>query len=175
MGPWRHGGWSSNDGGSLGDNPIQLETVGLLSREHRVPFFEYHLKGNGAPKYPEAWVFETGTNQWRQHDSWPPKKVQPKSLFLRAGGRLSGDPPTESGPSDASDEFLSDPAKPVPFIEKIAIGMSPEYMLADQDLPLDVRTCSAYETDVLPEDVTIAGSIRAELFVSTSGRIPMDR
>jgi hypothetical protein len=169
MGPWRHGGWSSNDGDSLGDVRFNSKTSAFYRENIEFPFFEFHLKGKGDGCRPEAWVFKTGTNQWQQHDAWPPQSTRPTSLYLRAAGRLSSEPPTESASKELQDGYVSDPAKPVPFIEKIAIGMSPEYMVADQRFAARRSDVLVYETDVLEEDLTIAGPIQADLFVSTSG------
>jgi putative CocE/NonD family hydrolase len=167
MGPWRHGGWSRSDGDSLGFVHFGTKTAVYFREQIEFPFFEYQLKGNGTFKYPKAWVFETGTNQWRQHDAWPPKDAQPKSLYLHAGGRLAFEPPKST--DAAYEEYTSDPAKPVPYLEKIDIGMAAEYMVADQRFAARRPDVMVYETDALPQDVTIAGPIAAELHVSTSG------
>ncbi len=127
MGPWWHGGWNSNDGQSLGDVNFGSKTSAFYRETIEFPFFEHYLKGTGELKQPEAWVFETGTNKWHQHATWPPKEPQTKSLFVHAGGRLSFDLPTETNDVDAHDEYTSDPAKPVPYFEKITIGMDPTY------------------------------------------------
>jgi putative CocE/NonD family hydrolase len=168
MGPWLHGGWSGGDGESLGDVSFNSKTSVFYREQIEFPFFEFHLKGAGEFKHPEAWVFETGTNQWRKHDAWPPKKAERRSLYLRAGGRLTWGKPAEDS-SEAYDEYLSDPAKPVPFIDRIDIGMRPEYMVADQRFAGRRPDVLVYETEVLEEDVTIAGPIKVELHVSTTG------
>ena len=81
---------------------------------------------------PEAWVFETGTNQWRRYDAWPPQAAEPQvALSSAPAGSWPFEPPARTGRA-AFDEYVSDPAKPVPFIDKIAIGMSREYMIDDQ-------------------------------------------
>jgi predicted acyl esterase len=76
MGPWVHGGWSRGDGSSLGPVQFGAKTSEFFRQEIELPFFEYYLKGTGAIKNPEAWVFETGTNRWRRFDAWPPKQAQ---------------------------------------------------------------------------------------------------
>jgi putative CocE/NonD family hydrolase len=126
------------------------------------------LKGEGAPTHPKAWVFETGTNQWRQYDAWPPKDAQPKTLYLHADGRLAFNSP-DHGERGAFDEYLSDSAKPVPYLDKVNIGMAAEYMVADQRFAAQRPDVLVYTSDVLAEDLTIAGPIRADLHVSTSG------
>jgi putative CocE/NonD family hydrolase len=170
MGPWVHGGWSRGDGDKLGDVAFNAKT-GDYFREHiELPFFERRLKDKASTiVHPEAWVFETGTNIWRKHDSWPPKKATPKSLYFHAGGKLREQIPSDSAAEDGHDEYPSDPAKPVPFIDKIGIGMLQEYMTADQRFAARRPDVLVYETDVLENDVTIAGPIQADLFVSTTG------
>jgi len=167
MGPWRHGAWERDDGDALGHVKFNVKT-GPYYREHiELPFFEFYLKGKGTLKHPKAWVFETGTNVWRKHDAWPPKESKAKSLYLRAGGKLAFDAPTEA--DEAHDEYVSDPAKPVPFQDKIAIGMSAEYMTGDQRFAGRRPDVLVYESDVLDRDVTIAGPLEVELHVSTTG------
>jgi putative CocE/NonD family hydrolase len=170
MGPWVHGGWGgAGEGAKLGDVPFNAKTSEFYREHIELPFFEYYLRGKGEMKHPEAWVFETGTNVWRKYDTWPPQPAKPHSLYFHAAGRLRRDTPPESMGEIAQDEYLSDPAKPVPFIDKIAIGMSQEYMTADQRFAARRPDVLVYETDVLEGDKTIAGPIDVELFVSTTG------
>jgi putative CocE/NonD family hydrolase len=169
MGPWLHGGWQGGrgDGDKLGDIPFNAKTADFYRTKIELPFFDYHLKGKGVFKHPEAWVFETGTNQWKMYDAWPPKTVQPKTLYFRAGGKLAFEPSSESTP--AHDEYLSDPAKPVPFIDKIGVGMLAEYMVSDQRFAARRPDVLVYETEPLAEDFTLAGPIQVELHVATTG------
>jgi putative CocE/NonD family hydrolase len=167
MGPWVHGGWAGTNGERVGDVSFNAPTSDYFREQIQFPFFQYYLKGKGEFKPPKAWVFETGTNVWHKHAAWPPKDVRPRSLYLRAGGRLSFEPPAGSG--TAFDEYVSDPAKPVPFIDKINIGMDPNYMTADQRFAARRPDVLVYRTDVLTEDVTVAGPVRADLHVSTTG------
>jgi putative CocE/NonD family hydrolase len=125
------------------------------------------LKGTGEFKHPEAWVFETGTNQWRKHDAWPPKTAKRQALYFHSKGRLSWKE-TANG-EESYDEYQSDPAKPVPYMDKIVLGMSPEYMVADQRFAARRPDVLVYETDALDQDVTIAGPIEVNLHVSTTG------
>jgi putative CocE/NonD family hydrolase len=169
MGPWVHGGWSRSDGQSLGPVPFNAKTSEFFRESIELPFFEFHLKGKGELKQPEAWAFQTGTNQWRQFDAWPPKQARPKSLYLRAGGRLALEPAGKSGSEAPYDEYVSDPAKPVPFLNKIAVGMSPEYMVEDQRFAARRPDVIVYQTEALESDLAIAGPIEVDLRVSTSG------
>jgi putative CocE/NonD family hydrolase len=169
MGPWAHGGWNAGDGDSLGAVRFNAKTSLFYREQIELPFFEHHLKGKGENKHPEAWVFETGANQWRKHEAWPPKEARAKSLYFHGGGRLSPNAPPEGTPEAAHDEYLSDPAKPVPFQAKIDIGMSADYMTADQRFAARRTDVLAYETSLLEEDLTVAGPIQVELYVSTTG------
>jgi hypothetical protein len=126
-------------------------------------------------KLPEAYVFESGSNAWKKYESWPPKNVESKSLYLHANGKLSFDPPeasaeglaNESG--QAYDEYVSDPNKPAPFQKDIGIGMTYEYMTADQRFSASRPDVLVYQTNALTEDVTVAGELFADLYASTSG------
>jgi hypothetical protein len=167
MGPWYHGGWSRSDGSSLGEVTFGSKTGEFYREKIELPFFDAHLKGRGDPALPEAYVFETGTNLWRRHDVWPPREVESRTLYFRENGQLSFEPPTAA--DEAFDEYLSDPARPVPYIPGIAIGMSPEYMVEDQRFASRRTDVLVYETAVLEEDLTVAGQVLAKLVVSTTG------
>jgi len=167
LGPWSHGGWSHSDGDRLGNVSFQAKTAEFYHREIELPFFKHFLKDGPKPELQEAYVFETGTCQWRRYDSWPPKNARERTLHFGPRGTLSFEPPApESG---AYDEYPSDPAKPVPFIPDIAIGMTVEHMLDDQRFASSRPDVLVYRTEVLEEDVTIAGPIAAHLHVSTTG------
>jgi uncharacterized protein len=168
MGPWLHGGWSGGTGEALGDVRFNSKTSEFYREQIEYPFFEFHLKGVGEFKHPKAWVFETGTNQWRKHDAWPPKAAKKRSLYLRAGGKLAWQK-TEEDEAEGYDEYISDPAKPVPYLDKIVIGMSPEYMVADQRFAGRRPDVLVYESDALEADVTIAGPLHVDLHVATTG------
>ncbi|MFI5459055.1 MAG: CocE/NonD family hydrolase [Isosphaerales bacterium] len=168
MGPWRHGGWRGDDGSKLGPVPFSSKTSEYFREKIEFPFFQYYLKGKGSPSFPEAWVFETGTNQWKTYDVWPPRNVQRRSLFLQAGGGLAFDAP--AGPVDSAfDEYVSDPARPVEYIDQIENRMTADYMVQDQRFASRRPDVLVYQGAELTTDVTIAGPILARLFVSTSG------
>jgi putative CocE/NonD family hydrolase len=167
MGPWYHGGWSRSEGDLLGNVRFGSKTAEFYRDEIEFPFFDFWLKGKGDPKLPEAYVFETGTNQWRREDSWPPKDVQPKTLYLHAGCKLSFDAPKETG--NAFDEYVSDPNKPVPYIAGQSPGMTREHMVEDQRFAATRPDVLVYQTDELTNDVVIAGPLTPALFVSTTG------
>ncbi|HWP42927.1 MAG TPA: CocE/NonD family hydrolase, partial [Blastocatellia bacterium] len=168
MGPWSHGGWARSDGDELGNIRFGAKTSLLYRENIELPFFNYFLKDKGELKLPEAYMFETGSNRWRTHDRWPPRGVAVTNLYFNSQGRLSYDAPKETG-GDQFDEYVSDPAKPVPFINNIAIGMTREYMVHDQRFAARRPDVVVYQTDVLAEDVTVAGPVTVSLQVSTTG------
>jgi putative CocE/NonD family hydrolase len=170
MGPWSHGGWNHTTGEKLGDVSFNFKTSEYYRDKIEFPFFEYHLKGTGDFAAPKAWVFETGTSVFRKFETWPPSQANPQAMALRAGGRLGRNETMglEVG-IDTFDEYVSDPAKPVPFINKTVIGMAAEYMTADQRFAAARPDVLVYKTEPLKEDTTIAGPIEVELYVSTTG------
>ncbi|MGH9683571.1 MAG: CocE/NonD family hydrolase [Candidatus Acidiferrales bacterium] len=167
VGPWVHGGWSHFDGNHLGSVEFASNT-GQFFRSHILfPFFEQYLKDGADAKLPEAYVFETGTNQWREYPAWPPKNVEKKTLYFQESGGLSFDAPAKS--SQGSDEYVSDPNRPVPFIGYTATDVPQEYMVADQRFAATRPDVLVYQTGPLKEDVTLAGPVSPRLFVSTTG------
>jgi uncharacterized protein len=167
MGPWSHGGWASSNGNALGGIDFGSNTSRFYRQNMELPFFNFYLKGKGEFHQPEAYVFETGSNQWRTYDHWPPKNERVESLYLEPNGSLSFTPPAGTN-SDTYDEYVSDPAKPVPYIDGFAIGMTREYMDDDQRFVATRPDVLVYRTDVLTEDVTVAGPVGVNLVVSTS-------
>jgi len=172
MGPWPHGGWSRGDGEKLGNLNFSSKT-GEFFREHiELPFFMANLKtkGNGLKEtptgsVPKAWVFATGTDEWARFDRWPPQKSTEKSLYFGPGGTLS----FAAASGSAYDEYVSDPAKPVPVIGDIGPGMPSDYMTHDQRFAARRTDVLTYQTEPLEKDVTIAGPLQSILQVSTSG------
>ena len=167
MGPWFHGGWNRSDGDALGNVRFGFKTAEFYREKIELPFFNHHLKGKGDPRLPEAHVFETGANRWRAFNHWPPLEAKEKSFYVKPDGVLSLTAPEE--PSDVFDEYISDPAKPVPFIEDTATGMTTEYMTDDQRFASRRTDVLAYQTEALEDDLTLVGPIQAEVWVSTSG------
>ncbi len=166
MGPWAHGGWARSDGDRLGNVSFGGKQSVWYREQVEFPFFEHRLKGALDPKIAEATVFETGANRWRTFDHWPPSGLSEKSLYVREGGALAWEPPSAVAAFDA---FVSDPAKPVPFTEDVDIGMTREYMTDDQRFAARRPDVLVYRTEPLAEDLTLAGPIQADLWVSTSG------
>ncbi len=166
MGPWLHGGWARHDGRRLGSVDFAADTAKFYREKILLPFFEFHLKDKGDPNLPEAYVFETGTNVWRQHPVWPPPGAKPQMLYFHEVGGLAFEPPTSA---DESDSYISDPAKPVPFIGYTAPALPEEYLVADQRFAATRPDVLVYATEPLDEDLTLAGPVSPRLFVSTTG------
>lgn len=168
VGPWRHGGWARGKGDSLGNIRFHEETSVYFQNEVEFPFFLHYLKGKGRMDLPEALVFETGTNEWESYDHWPPRETTEKCLYLRADGRLSFTKPEENS-AHAHDAFISDPDNPVPYSANIRTHQGHTWMVEDQRFVSGRPDVLVYQTDILSEDITIAGPIIADLFVSTTG------
>ena len=167
MGPWSHGQWNQNDGHWLGDIDFGSRTSEFYTEFVELPFFNFHLKGQGTPDLAEAVVFETGANEWRYLDSWPPAHRKMTQLYLRAGDRLSFEPPEET--EAGFDEYVSDPAKPVPYTGKTNHWYDASFMLEDQRFAGRRPDVLSYATAVLEEDVRVAGPLTVSFYVSTSG------
>jgi hypothetical protein len=174
MGPWPHGGWARMDGDRLGNLSFGSKTGTFYREAIEFPFFLYNLKGRGdglkgskEGAVSKAWLFATGTNEWRRFEAWPPREAREKALYLWPGGRLAFEPAADGG--GAFDEYVSDPAKPVPVIGRIGDGMPGDYMTEDQRFASRRPDVLVYETEPLDHDVVIAGPVMPALKVSTSG------
>jgi putative CocE/NonD family hydrolase len=174
-GPWNHGGWARGEGNRLG--PVQFgSNISRYFRENvQRPWFNYWLKDQGSLPLKEALTFETGSNQWREWDTWPPKETAtPRKLYLQAGARLAFEPPKGAGP-EAFDSYLSDPAYPVPYRRRpiqptYGPGSTWSTWLTEDQRFADHRPDTArWATDALSEDLNVAGDIIAHLFASTTG------
>ena len=168
MGPWKHGGWNRTSGSFLGDTWFGANTSEWFQEHVELPFFRHHLKGSEAPELPEALVFETGANRWRFMEEWPPSKRKIKKLYLNSGHRLTWDKPEKVSKAEYH-EFTSDPSKPVPYTRHHGIGWESRYMAEDQRFAAQRPDVLVYETGILEDDVTLAGPISVDLWVSTTG------
>ncbi|NVI99195.1 CocE/NonD family hydrolase [Myxococcus sp. AM009] len=166
MGPWPHGGWQRGGGESLGDADFGFATSEAY-QALAFDFFKHHLKGGGKPDVPEALVFETGANRWRRFDTWPPKGLRETRLYFQPKGGLATTAPKTTGASFA--EYVSDPAKPVPYTQEMMTGWSKDYMTEDQRFAARRPDVLVFETEPLERDLTLAGPLEAELWVSTTG------
>ncbi|MCP4712420.1 MAG: CocE/NonD family hydrolase, partial [Planctomycetes bacterium] len=169
VGPWRHGGWAREGGEStLGDIHFGSNTQKYYQEQVELPFFNYYLKDKGEMTLAEAVVFETGSNQWKQYNHWPPQEAVEKNLYLQAGGKLSFDRP-RGRRGRGSDEFVSDMDNPAPFSAEKRNTQGHTWMVEDQRFAAGRDDVLVYQTDVLVEDVVVAGPIIADLFVTTTG------
>ncbi len=168
VGPWIHGGWASGDGDKLGAVSFASKTAAFYRAEIEFPFFEKYLKGATHSAPAEATVFETGSNTWRTFEQWPPKNSTAKTLYAGAGGELTDELPSQTS-NDAYDEFVSDPAKPVPYTEAITPRMTVEYMVEDQRFAARRPDVVVYQTRPLTADLIIAGPLDVDLWVTTTG------
>jgi putative CocE/NonD family hydrolase len=167
IGPWGHGGWAGEEGKSMGRVQFDMKNSEYFNKKLMFPFFEQHLKGvKPEQAIAEVNSFETGTNIWRQYSSWPPQQAKAKMLYLGANGTLSWQQPAAG---NAFDEYVSDPRKPVPYIGYPATGVPREYMVSDQRFAASRPDVLVYQSEVLEEDVTVAGPVTPKLFVSTTG------
>jgi putative CocE/NonD family hydrolase len=167
IGPWLHGGWSAMPGDTLGDVRFGAPTAEHYRREIEFPFFLYHLKGKGPNPASEARVFETGGNTWQTFDAWPPRSTTDRTLYFQEGGALSFSLPGKG--ATTFDEYVSDPAKPVPWSAVVRTTQGHLWMIEDQRFAASRPDVLVYRTEPLTEDVVIAGPIIASLHASTSG------
>ncbi len=168
MGPWFHGGWMRSEGDSLGDISFGARTSEFFQQKIFVPFFEHYLKGKGEFNQPDAYVFQTGSNQWKTYSSWPPPDAADGEIYFSGNHSLSFDGPGNEG----FDEYVSDPMKPVPYTEAKLDSRrfyNRNYMIEDQRFASQRPDVLVYESEPLKDDVTISGPLTAELYVSTSG------
>ncbi len=174
-GPWNHGGWARSDGTRLGQVQFGSNTSGYFRENIQKAWFDYWLKDKGALPLKEALTFETGTNQWRTWDSWPPQgNVAKRKLYFQPGARLAFEEPKGSD-AEAFDSYLSDPAYPVPYRRRpiqptYGPGSTWSTWLVEDQRFVDLRPDTArWATEVLGADLTVAGDLVAHLFASTSG------
>ncbi len=170
MGPWTHGAWAFPDYNDPSLIPFQEKDKYFFQNEIEYPFFNYYLKGKGELELPEAWVFETGSDQWRAYETWPPTKVKRKELFIHENGELSFDSPVKS--KESFDEYISNPHKPVPYTAPFLSARSfynKQYLSEDQRFASTRPDVLVYKGQVVDAALTIVGPVEVELYVSTTG------
>ena len=165
-GPWFHGGWVRGTGSSFGDIKFGQPTSTYYQENLELPFFKYHLKGEGNFNPAEATIFVTGSNQWKKFNTWPPVETENKNLYLHPNGKLGFEKVRQT---DSWDEYVSDPAHPVPYQDGVQANRTREYMIDDQRFAARRPDVKTYQTDVLKEDITLTGPVLANLVVSTTG------
>lgn len=168
IGPWSHGGWVYRPGDSLGNIRFGSDTAVYYREQIELPFFNHYLKDKGDLDLPEALVFETGADQWRSYDSWPPPDVRVRNLYLHPKHNLSFEAPTGCSP-EPFDSFVSDPAMPVPYTGEMSTLQGHLWSVEDQRFLQSRPDVLVYESGILEEQLRIAGPIEAQLYVSTTG------
>jgi putative CocE/NonD family hydrolase len=179
VGPWNHGGWNRLTGDKLGNVDFGSPASQYFRANIFAPWFAYYLKDKGQLRQPEAITFETGSNRWTSFAAWPPRtNVNSRNLYFGANGKLSFEPPTSISDSQF-DEYVSDPAHPVPYRPRpveptynpAELGGSrwSTWLTEDQRFVENRPDVLTWETEPLQHDTVIAGDIVAHLFASTSG------
>ncbi|WP_244874863.1 CocE/NonD family hydrolase [Empedobacter brevis] len=164
-GPWFHGGWVRAKGDTFGDMQFGSATGEYYQQQIELPFFNYYLKDKGDFKPTEARIFITGSNEWKQFETWPPKNSSTKKMFLQSNGKIT----FNQANTATFDEYVSDPNHPVPYQEGVLETRSREYMVDDQRFASTRPDVMVYQTDVLTEDITVTGPVINHLFVSSTG------
>ena len=166
MGPWTHGAWSRPDWSSFGNLNFGSNTAKYFQEELELKFFNFYLKDKGQWNAAEASVFDTGTNEWKTFENWPPKNREAKELHFQANGKLTWE---EVANAEGFDEYISDPRKPVPYTDGVFARRNNQYMIEDQRFAARRPDVLTYETEPLAADVTLAGPLTAHFFASTTG------
>ena len=166
MGPWFHGGWSRGFGANLGNVRFGTKTSEYYQQNIEIPFFNYYLKNKGdASKIAEANIFFTGENNWKTFDAWPSKRVENTPIYLNQNQTLSFLKPSIN---NSSSKYTSNPNKPVPYTEDVHLNRTREYMSDDQRFAARRTDVLVFETELLQNDITLAGTIIADLKVMLS-------
>lgn len=165
IGPWSHGGWHRTAGDHLGDIQFGEKTSEFFRKQIELPFFEKYLKGKSEPTPPEAYMFQTGTNEWHKYAQWPPKNAEKKTLYFGMNGTLSWNAPQMT---DVRSSYISDPAHPVPFTSYVTDGVPKRYMVDDQRFAATRPDVLVFQTEPLKEDITLAGPISPKLFIAST-------
>ena len=175
VGPWRHSG-VNYEGSSLGVLKFTGDTALEFRRDVMQPFLDQYLK-DGAPEAdtPPVLFYQTGVNRWQRLPRWPlaceqgcPAPLKP--IYLKPDFKLDFDAPTAGA---AYDEYVSDPAKPVPFVPR-PVHMNDgnvwrPWLVSDQRGVSDRTDVLSYVTEPLKTRLQIAGATMVNLYASTSG------
>ncbi|WP_420398756.1 CocE/NonD family hydrolase [Flagellimonas sp.] len=168
FGPWDHGGWARKKARNAVGNYYFGDSISLFYQKNiETKFFNHFLKGEGDQNsgLPEAYVFDSGKKEWSTLDAWPPKQAEKQTFFLSEDQEL-----TQVAESTVPLKFISDVKKPVPYSEDIKSVFTPrKYMTDDQRFAARRSDVLVFETEVLEEDLTLAGDIMAKLKVATTG------
>jgi uncharacterized protein len=177
LGPWNHG-QGRREGRAIGAIQFEGDTAGWFRRTVMQPFLDHYLKDAPKPDTPRVLAYETGANVWRKYDHWPRACAEgcaqkSKSLYLLSGGRLGFEPPAAG--NDKYDEYVADPAKPVPYRARPTLAPGApdsgwgDWLVDDQRHAASRTDVLVYQTEPLQEPLRLAGEPIAQLFASTSG------
>ena len=165
-GPWYHGQWANHDGTHHGNIQFGCNTSEYYQQHFEIPFFNYFLKGKGdISQIAEANIFITGANEWKTFRQWPPAEKKDKEIYLQSDGKLSWNKPTAA---NSFSEYISDPAKPVPYEEDVHFNRTRTYMTDDQRFASRRPDVLVFQTDTLQNDLTVTGNVIADLMTSIS-------
>jgi putative CocE/NonD family hydrolase len=168
MGVWNHASWWEHKKKPWGGTGIPVKETGEYYRDEVLaPFLKAHLKGDGKIDLPEALVVENGKDEWREYESWPPEKAETVSFYMHGDGTVSTEIAGKG--TDGFSEFISDPADPVPHLPVPILGWTAAVMHADQRFAEERDDVLVYIGGVLDKDLTFAGPVEADIFVSTTG------
>lgn len=168
MGPWSHGDWTRENGTQVVNHIYFGDSISTFyQREIERKFFNSILKDNAKPDLPDAYMFDCGLKTWNQFAEWPPKGIPPVKLYFGENGKLSVNQPLKQ---DAVFEYISDPAKPVPYTSQTeGLVFTPRRFMSDDQRAASTRPdVITFETEPLTDAVTLAGEIMAKLKVAIS-------
>jgi putative CocE/NonD family hydrolase len=172
MGPFGHGRWGRETGHTQHSNVYFGDSIATFYQKNiEAKFFDHFLKGSGDKKnsgLPTAYMYNTGSKEWKMFDKWPSPGASHQKMYLGANGKLS----FSAAATPGSTSFVSDPAKPVPYTEDNTTteGFTPHnYMSEDQRFAGRRTDVLVYQTDVLTDDITLGGEIMSHLKVATTG------
>jgi putative CocE/NonD family hydrolase len=186
LGPWTHR-QARREGRGIGPILFEGDTATWFRHTVMQPFLDYYLKGGPKPDTPRVLVYETGANRWHRYDDWPRACAQgcpepSRNLYLLPGGKLGFEPASAPGKTGAAagssyDEYVSDPAKPVPYRASrptLLEDLDPqstwgEWLVDDQRNAASRPDVLVYASEPLKAPLRIAGAPFAELYASTSG------
>ncbi|WP_373057534.1 CocE/NonD family hydrolase [Zunongwangia sp. H14] len=166
-GPWSHGDWArAEDRQTVGNIYFGDSISADFQKNYETVFFNHFLKGeaNGNTGLAEAHLYDTGERKWNNYTQWPPENTAKRTYYLGENQKLT------PSPTDSKQEFVSDPKKPISYNNEIKTVFTPrEYMTGDQRFAARRPDVLVFETDVLEEDLKMAGPIKAMLEVATTG------
>ncbi len=175
LGPWNHG-QGRRDARSLGPMQYDGDTGAWFRRNIMQPFLDHYLRDAPGPDTPRVLAYETGANTWHRYTDWPPRqnkaKTETRSLYTQQDGKLDYTAPQAK---EAYDEYVSDPAKPVPYRQRPTIPSGAddstwgEWLVDDQRHTATRTDVLTWSTEPLDEPLRVAGQPVAKLFASTSG------